>query len=223
MMERAAVESGLAVPSSLVEWFSLENAATLLRRSGRRDELYSLKSLISSFSELARIRKPRLSFLSESNVERRWAIELDGSDDPPVQICMVDGEPRQSWWTAAESFSDFIFAWIWDSPAGGLSVHAQLNCTLKQIRRFAEGLTQLTTTTAWPSHKTFRYQLGDARARLHYQPGTWCDLVFWAPNARDLAAMLDHAATAGLPRKAFFSNDPAASKVIASSGSRRKP
>lgn len=212
-LESAATEAGVPLPPSVIEWLSLQNVDTALRRPGQTDGL-PLKSLLASIAAARGVRGPRLPFLrSPANIPQ-WAVELSERDDPPVQVLILDDDGRESWRTAADHFSDFVFATVWDNTHSGLSLQAQLECPLKKVQRFASGLEELPITKVWPTHKTFRFQLGEGRARVQYRPNSWSDIQLWAPTAAALASLLEHAAKVGFPRKAFFSDNPAAARLI---------
>ncbi len=214
LLEVEASAAGLSLPAAAVEWLSLENGISLLNRPGSTGEALSIKKLTASIQSLHGIRKPRLVFLREKQGHRVWAFDLVQEANPPVLVRLLDTDGRESWRTAADRFSDFVFGWIWDHPSGGYTARAQLNCSLKQIRRLTAGLVEHPTGRAWPSHKTFRLQKGQARIRIHYQPEAWSDVVIWSPDLGDLRATIAHASNSGLSRKAFFSSQPAVGRLL---------
>lgn len=221
-LESAATAASVELPAAVIEWLMVENSIPLLRRAGRGDETLFLKEIAVSLTALAGERRPRLTFLRESQGGCSWAIDLGENPDPPVYVRLRDEEGCDCWRTTAERFSDFIWGWIWDNPRGGLTARAQLSFSLKQIRRLTAGTEELPTSRAWPTHKTFRCQVGAGRLRIHYEPSGWTEVVLWSTDLKRLGSLIEHATGAGIPRQAFFSNDTAASRLL-ENATRRSP
>ena len=212
-LEKAARSSAHPLPAAALEWLALENGLPLLRRPGDA-EPRTLKTLVESLQAMSSGQKQRLIFLSDKQ-GNCWGFDLTADDDPPVLI-RLPTEDGESWRTNSERFSDFIYGWLWDRPAGGHTARAQVSCTLKQIRRLASGAEEQPISKAWPTHKTFRLQFKDGRMRIHYRPDGWSEVVLWSDNAKSLARLVSVAAAGGAPAKAFFSDQPAVSRLLAS-------
>jgi hypothetical protein len=214
MLELARVELRVPLPAALIEWYALENAHALLRRAGRGEEFLSLKSLLVSMQALIDLKKPRLVFASEFQGRTAWALDLTGNDNPPVLVRVLDDADRETWRTTAERLSDFLFTWIWDQPRSGYVATAQAELSLKQIRQLAQGVREVAMSKAWPTHKTFRFTLGDSRLRVNYRPDAWSEITLWSPELQPLAALAEHLESRGVPREAFFSDQPAVVRLL---------
>ena len=212
----AAKIANVSLPAAVAEWFSLENGAALLRRGADGPSPLSLKAYVASLHTMPPKGKLRLIFLGDS-AELCWAVELIDEPDPPVYVRVLDAQGNESWRTTAERFSDFVYCWIWDHPTGGASAQAQVALTLKQIRRLSAIGQELPMSRAWPSHKTFRFQASEGRIRLHYEPGGWSQVALWAGDAQSVVSLVQHASRAGVPRQAFFSDQPKVNRFLSAS------
>jgi len=173
-LARAEDRIGRALPHSVREWYELENACSLLLEHSNADRPLD----ISEFGQPQRdtngggpydlLAEDLLVFRWENQGVCAWATRLDDSDDPPV---VVDVDTQfQSWIETAGSFSQHLYAWMWDSVSvqrlrnDGLLIQAQ-NRALSE-----EALTFLTnqfhaelTTHGWPGHTQYRFFKGDQR------------------------------------------------------------
>jgi len=74
--------------------------------------------------------KSYLPTMTENQGVCRWAIELDGSDDPPV-VVEVDSTSGVSWQHCADTFSTFVYTQVWDwQRLKGPSLCAQVGKSL---------------------------------------------------------------------------------------------
>gem|GEM_PF-3112669 len=213
-LEKAARTANRTFPASALEWLSLENGIPLLRRSGEAEPL-SIKALAENLQASTNGKLPRITFLRDiSGI--CWAFDLVEKPDPPVLVRIPTDDDGESWRTTADRFSDFVLCWIWDRPTGGHAAWAQVSCTLKQVRRLAEAAIQQPISKAWPTHKTFRLQFDEGRIRIGYRPDGWSEVALWSETPRSLARLVAISSSAGIPSKAFFSDQPAISRLLAS-------
>jgi hypothetical protein len=213
-LERVRLESPVPIPAAIVEWYSLENAHSLLRRPARGEEFLTFKSLIASIQSLVDQKRPRLELASEFQGRAAWAIDLTSNDDPPVLVRVLDDAGREAWRTMAEHYSDFLFTWIWDQFRSGYLAQAQAELSLKQIRQLSLGAQEIFMSKAWPTHKTFRFMLGNSRLRVNYRPDAWSEIILWSAELQPLAALAEHLASARVPREALFSDQPAVARLL---------
>lgn len=127
---------GVNLPPSVHEWFSYPNAAKLIRFNDDHVldvDQFELKSNplfnhhpkwqqgVIKPSQMMFITSPDKTLIDENLlvviVENQgvyeWAVDLNGSDDPPV--LMKQNEPNQAWKPCSPTFSDFVFARAWDT------------------------------------------------------------------------------------------------------------
>lgn len=159
----AAEESlGLTLPTSVREWYSLPDAMEILAHSNDPPIHPRDFALVEWRSHhLVPIRH-------ENQGVCVWAVLIDGSDDPPVYI-QLDGS--QDWVLAAKSFSDYVYACVWDFTQVDrrrLFVQAQ-NYSLSDAayaelqRSFASAV----TTFGWPGDACFRFGATDGGILIH--------------------------------------------------------
>ena len=112
-----------------------------------------------------------LLFCRENQGVCAWAIQLDGSDDPPV-VVDVDTKQFTSWRQCADTFSQYLYAFAWDYSVywkkvrenSTLRVQAEnkplSDAALTFLRQhFDPGL----VTHSWPGDTQYRFSKGDQR------------------------------------------------------------
>jgi len=105
-------EKGIAIPSSVVEWYSLENATEILRQNSNDDHFLEVEDFGKpSYKNEDLLAERLLLFMIENQGVCEWAIKLDNSDDPPVFAKDVDSK---IWEFCAEKFSTFIWTLVFD-------------------------------------------------------------------------------------------------------------
>lgn len=123
LLRKLEQETGVKLPASVREWYSLENGVELLANYSNSDHATTVEDL-GRRDKYWRDRKDHhYDFLLEQNllivlIETQsvwtWAVKIDGSDDPPVFTCAGSPEPESEWVLCAESFSSFVYTRIWD-------------------------------------------------------------------------------------------------------------
>ena len=106
------------VPPSLREWYSIENHMAILQHLIDRTLNHNLINLTNSFTfgqmlDWLPTDLKYIYILEENQCCFHMAVELTGSDNPPVLFRHY--EPEASWELHAESFSDWLLAITWDS------------------------------------------------------------------------------------------------------------
>jgi hypothetical protein len=164
LLARIEQQCGIVLPQSVREWYSFEGAVQILATHSNRDHPTPLDRLgkIEQIRHNADSRDSatgsHLLIMTENQGVCRWAIELDGSDDPPVVVKM-DSASEVPWQPCADTFSTFVYTQVWDwQRLGGPILCAQdrpltqdVLCVLRQ--RFAEG----PTTYGWPGSESHRF------------------------------------------------------------------
>jgi hypothetical protein len=93
------------LPASLQEWYSLKNARQHLRCND--DHVLAIEKL--GYDDFAP--EDMLLFICENQDTAMWALQFDGSDNPPV---FVRNEDYGEWAMCAPTFSDFVYGRVWD-------------------------------------------------------------------------------------------------------------
>lgn len=101
-------EHNFKLPASVREWYELEGAVSLLREYSHEDHPSELHELAQDVKDSDNGKL--LIFMVENQACALWAINLDGSDDPPV---VVDHD-ENVWRYCADNFSSFIYTQVWD-------------------------------------------------------------------------------------------------------------
>ncbi|MFF5233310.1 SMI1/KNR4 family protein [Dactylosporangium sp. NPDC000521] len=128
-VDRFAAVRGLPLPASVREWYSLAAGQETLRAFSNEDRVYAAHELgrperywpggepdeEREWDPVAE--RQLLPFMIENQGVCYWAVMLDGSDDPPVMISFDDLEPTDEWTMLSASFSDLVYARIWDHQA----------------------------------------------------------------------------------------------------------
>jgi hypothetical protein len=118
-----------------------------------------------------------LLFVTENQGVCYWAIDLYHSPDPPVWTKWSDTEAR--WLPCAASFSEFIFARIWDSQAmsGEWTLHTSIQpLSFAELGYLETNFTLLLTDRSHPHFlQCFRFERNDQqilirREKRVYQP-----------------------------------------------------
>ncbi|MCB9851771.1 MAG: SMI1/KNR4 family protein [Phycisphaerales bacterium] len=171
----AAVEQriGLALPASLREWYSLEDACDRLYRYSNTDPSVSL----SNMRDDGLIGGRYLKFRYESQGMCFWAVDLDGTDDPPVVI--ADDETFQPNRRCNTTFSEFVNACVWDwgLVLNNCMIQAQ-NAPLSEeaIAVLHNEFKAELQTNGWPGHTQYRFYSADQRILIwaSEDQADWC-------------------------------------------------
>lgn len=95
------------LPPSLREWYSLKNALSYI--NGNQDRVFPIQALIDD--PLNMLADDMLFLIDENQDVCGWALDLNGTDDPPV---LMSDEDFDWWHDFADTFSDFVFIRVWD-------------------------------------------------------------------------------------------------------------
>jgi len=170
---------GRVMPASVREWYELDGAGQLLLRFSNDDPPLDIVDFGKPLKDTRGggphdlLERNLLVFRWENQGVCAWAIQLDGSDDPPV---VVDVDTQfSSWVQCAPSFSQHLYGWMWDHALvlgklrgddllDDLVIEAQ-NQPLSQ-----EALSYLRShfeaelvTHGWPGDTQYRFFIGDQR------------------------------------------------------------
>jgi len=123
----SSAEARLAVtlPASPREWYGREDAVTLLRYCSNED--FPLFPDEFSISEELHEGRQVLVFMHENQGVVEWGMSLGTGDDPAVVIRWT--EPGEPWVSCAASFSDFVYALVfdWGLPRVAVDVYSDFH------------------------------------------------------------------------------------------------
>jgi hypothetical protein len=125
LIERREEENGLRFPASVREWYSLEGAMELLADNCEESDPVPLDQLGSpEEAELGWLR-----VMSDRDGVASWYVRLDGSDDPPVDVCDDDAQPpfdltRTPW---SSTFGVYVYDLVSSEAVGGRRLGLQLD------------------------------------------------------------------------------------------------
>ena len=174
-------------PEALRQWYSLENATALLRQHSNDDHPVPLQELGEPVVDWYGVKhrdflsNSLLWIMGENQGVCNWAVDLNGSDDPPVLV-EVDSAPKDNWVLHAGTFSEFIYCRVWDSPLWGFSCSPQepvlreYDLKLLRSRFLAEP-----TTYGWPGDAQVRFTAPQGRILLWITQSCGVD---WKVSAR---------------------------------------
>jgi hypothetical protein len=215
-LRRVEEKIGRTLPASVREWYEMEGACQLLRQYSNCDEPLE----ITDFGKPERdtdgggphdlLARDLLLFRWENQGVCAWAINLDGSDDPPV-VVDVDTQFR-SWVPCANSFSEYVYSCVWDyalvmasSHSEALLVQAQngplSNDTLHFLKTHFQ--TEL-VTYGWPGQTQYRFFDADQRILIWADEGQ-ADWHLIADTAEALGRLVTLVAPLDSLRSALWS------------------
>jgi len=179
MLEQVEKRIGRVLPASVREWYELDGARQLLLRFSNDDPPLHISDFGKPLKDTSGggphdlLGRNLLVFRWENQGVCAWAIQLDGSDDPPV---VVDFDtPFSSWVQCASSFSQHLYAWMWDHALvlgklrgddllDDLVIEAHSQPLSQEALAFLRSHFQAELVThGWPGDTQYRFFTGDQR------------------------------------------------------------
>lgn len=118
-LDKFTRETGLAVPPSLLSWYSNPQALRLMRLLSNDDYPLYPEEFVRLEDEPGCV----VQVMSENQGACIWGVPFDGSEDPPVLVRYADhGRP---WRNYSRSFSDFVYSAVldWGFPIAAADVY----------------------------------------------------------------------------------------------------
>jgi hypothetical protein len=159
------------LPASLKEWYSLKNALDNIL--GNQDKVFSIHQLADD--PLKILADHKLFLIDENQNVCGWALDLNGTDDPPV---LISDEDFDRWHDFTDTFSDFVFIRAWDYQwSDGYYLQAKqvdANFAPDLVNHLGNHYTELPISHGgfWryiPSAKVYRFMRGQKRVLLTLQ------------------------------------------------------
>jgi hypothetical protein len=167
---------GRTLPAPVREWYELENACRLLLECSNDDPPLDITELgepqhdANGGGPHDLLERNVLLFRWENQGVCAWAIQLDGSDDPPV---VVDVDTQfTSWVQCTAAFSRHLYACAWDYSTwikqlrndNELLIQAQNKPLSQEALSFlTEHFEAELVTHGWPGDTQYRFVKGDQR------------------------------------------------------------
>jgi hypothetical protein len=178
---------GLSLPLSVREWYTRKDAVKILADHSNGDPPIPVKEFALKQWQVHRL----LPFRIENQGICTWAIDLNGSDDPPVYVD-VDSDGTE-WQRLASRFSDYVYTCVWDyrivfwQPA---LVQAQNTSLSKSaLDNLAAMFSEQVQTHGWPGSTQYRFVRG-GQAILIWAVEGGADWFVAAPEAEALERTL---------------------------------
>lgn len=209
------------LPASVREWYSLDRSIDLLREYSNCDSPIDLDQLGAPAEDWYGsgprdfLKDDLLWIMTENQGVCNWAVQLDGTDDPPVMV-EVDSAPNENWCKLASSFSEFIYCQIWDHPQDVAQCGAQesdLAATDLELlqRHFKSG----PTTSAWPGSINRRFTSADGRILIWFAEDHGADWFLYANSAEQMERLIRSVWKCGNLASTLYGNDEAAERALA--------
>lgn len=213
---------GIRLPEAVREWYALDAPPALMGLGDNQDWPYGIADLgkaeydCGHYPAYSPLSEGYLVFMTENQSVVRWAVQLNGSDDPPVLV--EDERPTGGWHHHADRFSAFVYTRVWDYQTmfraegcrvegGGAVVDAAALASLRQHYQEWPG------TGYWPCETTHRFSSSETGARILvgnsplYGPKDNAYNYVWADGPSGLEAALRDVLRFGGTLEGLWSND----------------
>lgn len=190
-------EHNFKLPASVREWYELEGAVSLLREYSNEDHPFELNELVRGVRDWDNGKL--LFFMVENQACGLWAINLDGSDDPPV----VADFDENVWRFCAGTFSNFIYTQVWNKQLWDdaqewkddfcVGTGQEKTLTSQELQFLKENFEELPKRTAFVADDEFRFCNGNGKRILiivdmpnQYHEKGQCSWYIWADSEENL-------------------------------------
>ena len=143
------------LPESIRQWYRRNGAVQILAEHSNDDPPIA----VEHFEIIQWKSRQLVPFRNENQGVCTWALELDGSDDPPVYVDL-DTEGKE-WQLSSPTFSQYVFSCVWDGrmvmqkPASVQAQNRVLSDTaLDALRALMQ---QEIQTHGWPGSNNYRF------------------------------------------------------------------
>jgi hypothetical protein len=177
----------MSLPRSVRDWYEREDAVKILADHSHADPPIPTKDLAVLNWQSHKL----LPFRHENQGVCTWAIDLNGSDDPPVYVD-VDSNGRE-WQLLASSFSQYVYSCVWDyrlvfgQPGLVQAQNAALSPSVRGTLATLFG--EEIQTHGWPGSTQYRFHRKGQAILIWDSPGE-ADWFVAAPTAEALESAL---------------------------------
>lgn len=166
-------ERNLKLPASVREWYSLSQAVAWLSKYSNQDHPIPLEQLAGVDDDWEDIQCHEIDLVPimiENQNACTWALQLNGTEDPPMVVSFDKTAPSAKWEPYAERFSTFVYTQIWDYQ-GVFSDYTLWGGALlspDELYFLRTHFTEEPQTFTHPTPVTYRFSRGTQRILL------WC-------------------------------------------------
>ena len=178
---------GLQLPQSVRDWYCRDDAVRILAEHSNQDPPVAVEVM----EIVERQGRHLLVIRYENQGVCMWAVDLDGSVDPPVYVD-VDTNGRV-WQLLSSTFSQYVYSCVWDyrivffKPALVQAQNRALSeAALKELRA---SFCQEVQTHGWPGNTQHRFR-NEHGAILIWESEKQADWFIGAGDANGLALTL---------------------------------
>jgi hypothetical protein len=179
---------GMRLPPAVREWYSYDDALSILAANSNDDPPIPMHELALAESMAGRL----IPIRRENQGVCTWAVLLDGSDDPPVLV-EVDSDGTV-WQPCAKKFSTYVYTCVWDyhvvlrQPA---LAQAQNGPLTPQALQALQGLfDERPRTFGWPGSAQYRFYGGQHGVLVWSTEDQQADWFVGAADANSLESAL---------------------------------
>lgn len=146
------------LPASVKEWYSLDGIDRIMEKATCNSPL----ALADLGQPVDRLDGQKLLLLMyENQGVCRWAVPLNGADDPPVLVSFDDWEAPESWQPYAESFSAFAQTVLGDEREGLVLKGVDVELRDQDLEFLRRTFTAGHRTYNWPEAVNYRFARDD--------------------------------------------------------------
>jgi hypothetical protein len=185
-LDRLQRKRNIKLPASVREWYSLQQAVAWLDEYSNDDYAVPIDQLgeveryweAGHWHEIDLAQQGLFPILAENQYVCTWAIQLNGTDDPPVVVSFENTMPFAKWEPYAESFSTFVYTRVWDYQVIFSDATLWGNALFfpDELHFLQTHFTAEPQTFTYPTPVTYRCSKGTQRVLL------WCDGVQMPPQ-----------------------------------------
>lgn len=212
---------GRALPASIREWYAQQDACRLLLEYSNGDPPLDIVQLGEPLCDTHGggphdlLLRDLLPFRFENQGVCVWAVQLNGSEDPPV---VVDRDTQfKIWQPCASSFSEHVYTCVWDYALvllRDLLIQAQHGPVSREALAFLkEHFVPGPVTTGWPGDTQYRFSRGDQRI-LIWSTGKSADWWLAADSEDSLRELASTVGSCDQVNKSFWSNSEQGERVL---------
>jgi hypothetical protein len=197
------------LPASVREWYSLRAATAWLAEYSNDDYPIPVEQFTAvessregrSADKQARAQPELMPILHENQYVWMWALQLTGTEDPPVVVALQQSGPWTHWhWEPyADTFSTFVYTRVWDYQGlfSGHALWGDTRCTAEELRFLQAHFIEEPHTVTYPTQITYRFAQGSERVLLWYDEAGRTSWTLSAASEDALEHLLDTIGSCG--------------------------
>jgi hypothetical protein len=201
MLDRIERGREVHLPASVREWYSLKHAVAILSRNPVCGYAYEVERLGAvdtywsggTYHEIDLVQKGLLPLMGELQGVCTWAVQLNGTDDPPVVLSFDNTMPFAKWELSADTFSAFVYTCAWDSQVYNpedVLFGWKRELLPAELTFFHQHFQEGPQTYTYPGVFNYRF-FSDKQRILIYEGEQGTSLYFSAPTDEELKRLME--------------------------------